>query len=99
MRRIRRVRKRGIRNLASWFHWDPVAVRFCQVAGLGASFTLRIGGQCGVSSGDPLDLFVTVKGLADNVTQRFGKSPVNLGSLARVAGDGLSAARRSIPRA
>ena len=86
---IRRVRERGIRNVASCYHWDPIAVRFCKEAGLGASFKLRIGGKCGEASGDPLDLFVTVKGLADNVTQRFGKSPVNLGSLAWVSGEGL----------
>jgi len=86
---IRRVRERGIRNVASCYHWDPIAVRFCREAGLGASFMLRIGGKCGEASGDPLDLFVTVKGLADNVTQRFGKSPVNLGSLAWVSGEGL----------
>ena len=86
---IRRVRERGIRNVASCYHWDPIAVRFCREAGLGARFMLRIGGKCGETSGDPLDLFVTVKGLAENVTQRFGKSPVNLGSLAWVSGEGL----------
>jgi len=37
-----------------------------------ASFDLRIGGKCGVSSGDPLDMHVTVKGLADNVTSASG---------------------------
>jgi len=86
---IRRVRERGIPNVASCYHWDPMAVRFCQEAGVGASFDLRIGGKCGVSSGDPLDMHITVKGLADDVTQRFGKSPVELGSLAWVSGDGL----------
>ena len=102
---IRRVLERGIPNVASCYHWDPMAVRFCQEAGVGASFDLRIGGKCGVTSGDPLDMHVTVKGLADNVTQRFGQSPVNLGSLAWVSGEGStscsppSAARPSIPRA
>jgi microcystin degradation protein MlrC len=86
---IRRVRERAIQDVASCYHWDPMAVRFCQEAGVGASFDLRIGGKCGVSSGDPLDIHITIKGLADNVTQRFGLSPVELGSLAWVAGDGL----------
>ena len=44
-------------------------------AGLGARFVLRIGGKSGVASGDPVDLNVTVKGLAENVTQRFGDAP------------------------
>jgi microcystin degradation protein MlrC len=86
---IRRVRERGIKNVASCYHWDPIAVRFCQEAGIGASFELRVGGKCGKTSGHPLDLFVRVKGLANNVTQRFGESPVNLGSVAWVAADGL----------
>jgi microcystin degradation protein MlrC len=86
---IRCVRERGITGVASCYYWDPMAVRFCQEAGLGASFELRIGGKCGRSSGDPLDLFVTVRGLAENVTQRFGQAPVNLGSLAWVSAEGL----------
>jgi microcystin degradation protein MlrC len=86
---LRRVRERGIRDVASCYHWDPMAVRFCQEAGVGASFDLRIGGKCGVHSGEPLDLFVTVKGLADDVTQRFGRAPVNLGSVAWVSGEGI----------
>ena len=53
---IRRMRGRGIQNVASGYYWDPTAVRFCLEAGVGASFALRIGGKCGVSSGDPLDL-------------------------------------------
>jgi microcystin degradation protein MlrC len=86
---IRRVRERGITSVASCYYWDPMAVRFCQEAGVGASFELRIGGKCGRSSGDPLDLFVTVRGLADDVTQQFGRSPVNLGTLAWVSAEGL----------
>src|SRR5262249_55780155 len=86
---IRRVRERGISGVASCYYWDPMAVRFCQEAGLGASFELRIGGKCGPSSGEPLDLFVTVRGLGENVTQRFGGSPVNLGAVAWVSADGL----------
>jgi microcystin degradation protein MlrC len=86
---IRRVRERGIEGVASCYHWDPQAVRFCQDAGVGARFELRVGGKCGRGSGDPLDLLITVKALADDVTQRFGPSPVNLGSVAWVAAEGL----------
>ncbi len=86
---IRRVKERGITNVASCYYWDPMAVRFCQEAGVGARFELRVGGKCGKTSGDPLDLYVTVKGLADNVTQRFGPSPVDLGSVAWISADGL----------
>jgi microcystin degradation protein MlrC len=86
---LRRLLERGIRNAASGYYWDPMAVRACMEAGLGARFDLRIGGKSGVASGDPVDLSVTVKGLADNVTQRFGDAPVNMGETAWVAAEGI----------
>jgi microcystin degradation protein MlrC len=86
---IKRIRERGITDVASGYYWDPIAVRFCMEAGIGASFELRIGGKCGTASGDPIDLFVTVRGLADHVTQRFGVSPTNMGAAAWVSAEGL----------
>jgi microcystin degradation protein MlrC len=50
---------------------------------------LRFGGKMGPTSGDPVDLRVTVRGLADNVTQRFGDAPVNLGASAWVSAEGI----------
>ena len=44
----------------SGYYWDPVAVRFCEEAGEGASLMLRIGGKCGSTSGSPVDLRVSV---------------------------------------
>lgn len=66
---LRRLVERGIKGAAAGCFWDPVAVRFCREAGVGASFDLRIGGKCGPASGDPLDLRVTVRGLADDHSQ------------------------------
>lgn len=86
---LRRLLDRGIANAASGYYWDPMAVRACMEAGLGARFALRIGGKCGVASGDPVDLLVTVKGLADDVTQRFGAAPAHMGASAWVAADGI----------
>jgi microcystin degradation protein MlrC len=86
---LRRLLERGIRNAASGFYWDPMAVRAAMEAGLGARFALRIGGKSGRASGDPVDLEVTVKGLADAVTQRFGAAPVNMGESAWVEGEGI----------
>jgi microcystin degradation protein MlrC len=62
---LRRVLERGLIGVVSGYYWDPLAVRFCQEAGVGARFALRIGGKCGKSSGEPVDLVVTVKSLAD----------------------------------
>jgi microcystin degradation protein MlrC len=64
-------------------------VRFCFEAGLAATLDLRIGGKCGVASGEPVDLRVTVMGLAEDVTQRFGTAPVAMGPSAWVRADGI----------
>ena len=79
---------RGITNLANGIYWDPVAVRFCIEAGEGATFDLRIGGKCGPSSGDPLDLRVTVKKIAQSAKQTFGPSTNRLGDVVWVQAEG-----------
>lgn len=86
---LRRLIERRIGDVASGYYWDPVAVRFCQDAGVGATFPLRIGGKTGAASGDPVDLVVTVRGLAEGVTQRFGPSPAPMGDAAWVSADGI----------
>lgn len=58
---LRRILDRRIGNVVSGLYWDPMAVRFCRDAGEGAVLDLRVGGKCGPSSGDPLDLKVTIK--------------------------------------
>ena len=50
---IKRIRERGITDVASGYYWDPIAVRFCMEAGIGASFELRIGGKCGTAPAIP----------------------------------------------
>ena len=86
---LRRMLELGITNAASGYYWDPIAVRFCFEAGVGASFDLRIGGKCGPSSGDPVDLRVTVMALADTLTQRFGAAPSAMGPSAWVSAQGI----------
>lgn len=93
---LQRVFERGIRNVASSMHWDPIAVRFCREAGVGETLDLRIGGKSGKSSGMPLDLRVTVKGLVSGITQRFGTVPVPIGDAAWVHADGVDIVLASI---
>lgn len=71
---------RGMRGLMSCHYWDPVAVRFCEEAGEGATLELRIGGKCGPSSGDPVDLTVTVKRILEDATQTFGDAQTQMGT-------------------
>ncbi|HTI00057.1 MAG TPA: M81 family metallopeptidase [Acidisoma sp.] len=83
------VRARGLTRVMLGYVWDPVAVRFCMEAGIGATLDLRLGGKCGPASGSPVDMTVTVMGLADDVVQRFGEAPVSLGPSAWVRGEGI----------
>ncbi len=86
---LHRMLERGITDAACGYFWDPVAVRFCREAGVGATFNLRIGGKCGPLSGNPVDLEVTVRGEAENPTQRFGSAPDNMGPSVWVSGRGI----------
>jgi len=85
---LRRILERGITEVASGLYWDPVAVRFCIEAGEGATFDLRLGGKTGPSSGDPLDLRVTVRRTVHGAHQTFGPSTNPLGDLVWVSIDG-----------
>jgi len=63
---LRRLVDRRVTGAVIGCFWDPVATSFCMDAGVGTTFMLRIGGKCGQSSGDPVDLMVTVRGLSRN---------------------------------
>jgi microcystin degradation protein MlrC len=64
--------------------WDPIAVRLCFDAGLGATFPLRFGGKIATTSGLPIDAMVTVTGLAQDAWQSFGPTKVPLGDCAAI---------------
>jgi microcystin degradation protein MlrC len=86
---LRRAVERGVRDIAIGPLWDPMAVRFCRDAGVGARLALRIGGKCGPESGDPVDLTVTVRGLSHELVQRGLGAPSVLGPAAWVEADGV----------
>jgi len=93
---LHRLLERGVRNAASGFYWDPMAVRAAFEAGIGATLDLRVGGKTGIHSGVPVDLRVTVKGLAEDVTQRFGEAPVHMGATTWVAVEGIDLILNSV---
>jgi microcystin degradation protein MlrC len=86
---LRRVCERGLSDVAIGPLWDPVAVRFCFDAGVGAKLRLRIGGKCGPESGDPVDLEVTVRGTSDDHVQRGLGALSHFGKAAWVECDGV----------
>ena len=57
---------RGTRDVAIGAFWDLGAIQICRDAGVGARIALRIGGKCGPTSGEPVDLEIVVKGIVDN---------------------------------
>ena len=60
--------------------WDPVTVRTCAEAGVGATLPLRLGGKCGPASGDPMDVLATVKAFVpDHSQQDLGPSRCPMG--------------------
>jgi microcystin degradation protein MlrC len=82
---LRRLLERGIRDAALGPLWDPIAVRFCRDAGLGARLDLRVGGKCGTQSGSPLDLRVIVKSMqSDLKTVAYTDEIVSYGAAVRV---------------
>jgi microcystin degradation protein MlrC len=84
-----RALERGVRDAAFGPVWDPVAVRFCLDAGPGAQLDLRIGGKCGLMSGTPLDLRVTVKSVSSDLqTVAYTDEIVSYGAAALVEIEG-----------
>ncbi|MFK7943511.1 MAG: M81 family metallopeptidase [Paracoccaceae bacterium] len=77
---LARALERGAKGLLIGYFWDPLAVRFAEEAGEGATFDLRVGGKCGPSSGDPVDLRVTVKRILQDASQSFGDADMSMGT-------------------
>ena len=64
--------------------WDPIAVRLCFDAGLGATFPLRFGGKTAPASGAPIDANVQVTAPGPRLLAGFGPTKVPLGDCAAV---------------
>jgi microcystin degradation protein MlrC len=82
---------RGAPDAALGMLWDPMAVRACHDAGVGAEVTLRIGGKAGPMSGPPLDVAAVVTSIRDDACQAlFGvgdpRSPLGTSAAIRVGG-------------
>ena len=69
--------------------WDPIAVRICFDAGLGARINLRFGGKIAVTSGPPVDAEVEIIGLKRDAWQSFGPTQVPVGNTAAIRLGGI----------
>ncbi|QXM24188.1 M81 family metallopeptidase [Elioraea tepida] len=86
---LRHLIETGAESAALAPIWDPVAVRLCFDAGLGARFPLRFGGKIAPTSGQPIDATVTVTRLARDAWQSFGPTKVPVGDCAAIRVGGL----------
>jgi microcystin degradation protein MlrC len=86
---LRAMIDRKVEDAAVGPIWDPIAVRLCFDAGLGAKFPLRFGGKTGPTSGQPIDATVEVIGLKRDCWQSFGPTQSPLGDCAAVRIDGV----------
>jgi microcystin degradation protein MlrC len=86
---LRRLIERKVDDATIGPIWDPIAVRLCFDAGLGARFPLRFGGKIGPTSGQPIDATVAVTALKRDCWQSFGPTQVPLGDCAAITIDGI----------
>jgi len=85
-----------IENAALATIWDPIAVRTCFSAGVGARLQLRFGGKMSDQAGEPIDAEVLVRNVVANATQNFGESIVPLGDSAWIEVCGVDVILNSV---
>ena len=93
---LRLLLDRGAKDTCIGPLWDPIAVRMCFDAGVGARLALRIGGKVGRDSGAPLDVTAMVTALRENHAQQIGRASAPLGDCAAVAFEGIEVVLCSI---
>ena len=83
------ILKRKIRDVVLGIYWDPILVQIIEDAGVGATLPIRLGGKIGPSSGDPIDLTVTVRGIGKDMSHALGESSMVLGTMVWLEADGV----------
>ena len=86
---LRRMIERSVEDAAAGPIWDPIAVRICMDAGVGATIPLRFGGKIAPTSGQPIDAIVTVTAVARDCWQSFGPAQSPLGDCAAIRVGGI----------
>ena len=93
---LREMLKRGIKDAALATIWDPIAVRTCFSAGVGATFRLRFGAKLSEFAGEPLDADVIVRQTMREAVQSFGQSVVPLGDAVWIEVSGIDVILNSV---
>jgi microcystin degradation protein MlrC len=61
----------GAEKVAIAIFYDPEVVRIARKVGVGAALSIRLGGKLGPSSGNPVDMDVTVTAVRENYMHEF----------------------------
>lgn len=89
---LRELLQRNVQDAALALMWDPVAVDFASLAGVGRRLKLRLGGKAGPLSGDPLDVEAEVLGVRTDAKQAWfaqGEPTLPLGRSAALRIEGI----------
>ncbi len=87
---LERLLERNVDNAVIGPFWDPIAVGYCQQAGIGAMLEIRIGGKVSRFSGRPLDVRAEVLELKRDAFQDGLSGTMSpLGDVAVVKIDGV----------
>ncbi len=83
--------ERDVQDATLGMIWDPMAVRVCHDAGVGAKLPMRIGGKAGRLSGTPIDATVEVTSARTDAMQAlFGqgepREPLGRSAAVRIGG-------------
>jgi microcystin degradation protein MlrC len=68
---LRWIIDHGAPDAAMAIFYDPEVVRMARRAGVGATLAVRLGGKMGPSSGNPVDLVVTVRSIRTHYAHAF----------------------------
>ncbi|WP_144108080.1 M81 family metallopeptidase [Paraburkholderia sp. BCC1886] len=85
---LKAMLERNVTDAVIGAFWDPLVAKVCASAGVGATLNIRLGGKCGPTSADPLDLEVEVMGVVDDHTGAAwgGRIPMGLSVWLRTGG-------------
>lgn len=84
---LKRLIERGVGHAVLGNFWDLGAIQICKDAGVGAVVDLRVGGKCGTTSGNPVDVRVTVRAVVNDHSQGAFESRAPLGTVVWVEAD------------
>ena len=86
---LQAVLARRMTDIALGIYFDPVLVAMCRDAGIGSQMRVRLGGKTDVTSGDPVDLTVTVRGTKEDMRQQMGGGSMAMGTGVWLEADGV----------